>query len=817
MLKNYLKIAFRSLWRSKVHSLINVGGLSLGIACCILIALFIKDEWTFDRFHSKAHRIYRGFVKENYGENQEFFNTVTPFPLGPTLKDNLPEVEHQVRINPFGSLVKVGENQFSEQVTIAGEHFFEVFDFEVVKGTKEGALSGANTMVITEQMARKYFGTEDPIDQVVTIQVSEKFEDFLVKAVVENPPVNSSIRFGILISDLNYPKMFSERVLTSSWFNVNPETYILLKPDANVKEVIEKFPSIFRTALGEEAFKESNYTVGLQPLTDIHLNTSFPTGIAPVSNPRYSYILGAVAFLILLVACINFVTLSLGRSLSRAKEVGIRKVVGAVRMQLGTQFVGEGLLITILSLFLGWLIALVCLPLFNQLSGKELSLQVNSFGVFLAILLIVVIGFIAGSYPAFVLSGFRPVLILKGNTVGIGSRQTLRKLLVGLQLVLSVFLISSTFIMRNQLHFLQNKDLGFNRDQLAVIRLNVPRGGQLSERVTRGFELVQQFKGELAAIPELAGVCGSSHDFANGSWTSVGYTDVNGTYRNFNLNVVEPDYFPVLQMRFTSGRNFDPNSPSDARRGVIVNESFVKEMKWEQPLGMKIPGRNFGDHEVIGVVGDFHYASLYTRIEPLVLVMDPGIILQGVENIMINNSPLPKLLIRLKPGNMQVGIDKIKMVWDKMTGNQEFSFTFVDQAITAQYASDQNLGKIMRIATLLAVIIGGFGLYGLASLAMQNRTKEIGIRKVLGASERSLLILLSKDYVYMVGISMLIAIPLTVYFMQNWLSGFEYRVRIGWEAFFISGLLAIGIALATISYQAIRTAWTQPVDTLKYE
>lgn len=817
MLKNYLKIALRALWRSKAHSIINVAGLSLGIACCILIVLFVKDEWTFDRFHEKAERIYRGYVKESYGENQEFFNTVTPFPLGPTLKENLAEIEQQVRINPFGTQVKVGENQFSEQVTIVGEHFFDVFDFRILKGEQSNALGGGNTVILTEQIAEKYFGKDDPINQVITIQISEKPEEFFVKAVVENPPINSSIQFKILISDLNYAKMFSEQVLTSSWFNVNPETYVLLKPGVKVADVVEKFPPIFKTALGEDAFKESSYTVGLQPLTSIHLDTSFPTGIAPVSNPRYAYILSAVALLILFVACINFVTLSVGRSLKRAKEVGIRKVAGALRSQLVVQFISEAVLITVVSLALGFVLALVSLPVFNSLAAKELSLRFDLFTFSVAIVLVVIIGLIAGSYPAFVLSNFRPVTIFKGGVQGISSRQGLRKALVGIQLVLTVFLISSTLIMRNQLNYLQDKNLGFNREQLAVIQLIVPREGRLTERVQRGFEMVQQFKGELARIPGVAGVCGTSHDFANGNWTGVGYTDLDGVYRNFNLNTVEPEYFKVLQMEFAAGRNFDNNSPSDIRRGVIVNEAFVKELQWDDALGKKIPGRNFGEHEVIGVVKDFNYASLYTRVEPLVLVMDPSIILQGVENISISNSPIPKLLIRLKPGAMAQTIDQVKEVWNKLTGSQEFSFTFVDQAIAAQYASDQNLGKIIRIATGLAILIGSLGLYGLASLAMQGRTKEIGIRKVLGATERSLLLLLSKDYVLLVVVSMVISIPVTWLVMRDWLAGFEYRVAIGVDVFLLSGCTALGIALITISYQAFRTAWTQPADTLKYE
>lgn len=817
MIRNYLIVAFRSLWRNKAHSSINIVGLSLGIACCILIVLFVKDEWTFDTFHTKASRIFRGYVKEDYGENQQFFNTVTPFPLGPALKDNFAEVESQVRINTVGNTVKVGDHQFAETVTIAGQDFFSVFDFEVVKGSTENALKEMTGIVLTERTAQKYFGNEDPINKVVSIELGETAENFSVKAVVKNVPINSSIQFDLLISDLNYPKLYNERTLTSAWFNVTPETYVLLREGTDVGMLHSKFPSIFKTIIGEEQFNESKYTVGLQPITDIHLNTSFPTGIAPVSNPRYAYILSAVAFLILVVACINFVTLSIGRSLKRAKEVGIRKVVGAARQQLIMQFIGEAVIVTVISLLLGMLLGVINLPLFNQLSGKSLMLEVNSFTVLTALSLITIIGLFAGSYPAFVLSNFKPVSILKGSIIGMSSRQGLRKVLVGVQLVLSIFLISSTLIMRNQLEYLQNKNLGFNKEQIAVVQLSVPRVGRLPERVKAGFERVQQFKNELSRIPDVAGVCGSSHDFGNGSWVNIGYTDDNGTYRTFNMNIVEPDYFSVLKMEFSAGRSFDANNPSDTRRGLIVNEAFVKELGWKDALGKRIPGKNFNDHEVVGVVKDFNYSSLYTKIQPLALVMDPTIILSGSENISIDNTPIPKLIVRLRPGNMAVTIDQIKGVWDKLTGGEEFTFTFVDQALANQYRNDQNLGKIIQIATLLAMVIGSLGLYGLASLSMQNKTKEISIRKVLGATEQSLLVLLSKEYVYLVVVSLFLSVPITWYLMAQWLQSFEYRVVIGLGSFVLAGSISLLIALFTISYQTIKTASAQPAETLKYE
>jgi putative ABC transport system permease protein len=815
MIKNYLKIAFRSLWRSKAHSLINVVGLSLGICVCMLIVLFVNDEWTFDKFNSKADRIYRVHARENWGENQDFFYTTTPFPMGPALKENIAEVESFVRIVKMGTQVKVGDNQFSETLTISDRDIFNVFDFSLLKGDRSTIFEKQSNIVISEGAAKKYFGEADPINKVLSIQLGENFEEFTVTGVTK-VPINSSIQFYLLISDLNLPKLFNERALTSAWFNINPETYVMLREGVEVKTVTDKFPSVFKTVLGEEDFNKSKYTVGLQPLTTIHLDTSFPAGLAVVSNPRYANILVAIAALILVVGCINFVTLSVGRSLKRAKEVGIRKVVGAVRKQLIMQFIGEAVIVTLISMVIGIVLAVVALPLFNDLSGKSLVMPVDGFMLLVVGSLLLIIGLIAGSYPAFVLSSFRPISILKG-TMQTGSKQGLRKVLVGVQLVLSIFLISSTLLMRDQLSFLQNKDLGFNKEQLVVIQLNVPRGGRMAERVNKGFDMAEQFKTEFSKLPDVSAVCAASHDFANGAWVNVGYTDDNGTYRTFNFNSIDDDYINVLNMKLVSGRNFSDDNPADKRRSIIVNEAFVKEYGWSDPIGKRIPGKSFPDHEVVGVIKDFNYSSLYTKVEPVVMVADPAVITPGIENINVDNTPMPKLFVKLKPGNMAKTIDQLKGTWDRVTAGQEFTFSFVDQALADQYRADQNLGKIVRIATLLAIIIGSLGLYGLASLAMQNRVKEISIRKVLGATERSLLVLLSKDYIVLILVSLVLSVPLTIYLMRGWLSTFEYRVDIGWQVFAIAGGISLLIALLTISYQTIKTAMAQPAETLKYE
>ena len=759
MFRNYIKIAFRSLGKAKAHSMINIFGLGLGITCCILISLFVRDEMTFDRFHSKAERIYRVWAKEDWGgANQQFFNTVTPFPMGPTLKDKLPEVEAQVRITFTNTQVKIGEKHFNEQLAVAGRDFFNVFDFKTSYGTTEHALESQNNIVISQRVAIKYFGDADPVNKVVAVQIGEKFEDFMVKAVTHDPPATSSINFDLVTSELNYERLYDDRL--TSWFSVFPETYVLLANGVDPATVEKKFPPIFKTALGEDDFKNSKYTAGLQPLTDIHLNPDFPVGNAPVSNPKYSYILAAVAILILIVACINFVTLSIGRSMTRAKEVGIRKVVGALRSQLVAQFVGEAILVTSFALIAGILFAVLIMPAFNDLAGKQLVFSFDQFLIFVITTLLIVIGLISGSYPAFILSSFQPVSILKGVMKG-SSRQSLRKVLVGIQLMLSIFLISSTLLMREQLSFLQNKDMGFDKDQLVAVQTVVPRVGRIPERIKAGFEKVEQLRMELIKFPEIISACGSAHDFGTGNWINIGYTDDKSNYRTFYINVIDEKYIRVLQMKLIAGRNFEEGSPSDKRRGVIVNEAFVKELGWADAVGKKIPGKNFGDHEIVGVVKDFNYSPLYTKVKPLVLVEDPTFIFMGSENMNVDARPIPKLMARLKAGAVGTGLERIKEAWKKVSGEEELSFVFVDESMEKQYKSDQNLGKIVTIAAMLAILIASLGLYALASLAMQNHTKEISIRKVMGADDNSLLILLSKEYVFLIAVCLVISVPIT--------------------------------------------------------
>ena len=815
MVRNYIKIALRNLWRNKIHSTINIFGLAIGIASCIMIMLFVKDEVTFDRFHEKSHRIYRAWVLEDYGGEKIFFNSVSPYILVPTMTETFPEIEKAIRYGAFTDLVRNGDQSFSETISTADPGFFKIFDFKLLRGQTDNVLEDQNNVVITESTATKYFGNENPIGKSLEIRFSNEYRTFNVTTVVEDPPSNSSIKFGFIVSGSNNDLLMSPRG-QQSWFNVNVESYFLLKEGVNVEDLEAKIPSMVKNVMGTE-YVEDQYNIGLQPITDIHLNPDIPIGFASVSDPKYVYILSAIAILILVVGCINFMTLSIGKSVARAREVGVRKVAGALRRQIIQQFLGEAIIITLIGLLVGVLLALINLPLFNQLSGKNLVLDLNIFNLLSILSLTLLIGFAAGSYPAMVLSGFKPISILKGSlSVGRG-RQGLRKSMVTFQFVLSIFLIASTLIMQGQLNYLQNKNLGYDKDHMLVVQMNVPAQGRFLERIDKGFELTNQFKNELEGESNILATSATSHTMGTGGWLGSSYTDDNDNYWSFSMNFVDADYIKTMSMEIIAGRDFSKEIQADQRRSIIVNEAFVEQFGWEDPIGKKLPGKNFGDHEIIGVVKNFNFNSLHGVVPPLMMSIGNRAILSGVDDTGLGTSPIPKLLVKTTGKDLQSSIAKVKSTWTNIIPNEEFDFTFMDQTIAAQYQQEQNLGKIVSIASILAIVIGSLGLLGLAALTMASKMKEISLRKVLGASENAILIMLSKDYVYLVFIAVLIASPITYYFMDKWLASFEYRVLIRVEVFLIAGGIALLVALFTISFQTIRASLTKPVDSLKYE
>jgi putative ABC transport system permease protein len=821
MLKNYLKIALRNLFKHKIYSAINIFGLSVGIACCLLILLFVQNEWSFDTFHSKADRLYRAWVHEDYGENEVYFNSVTPIVLASTLENSIPEVEATCRVFNFGNLVKEtsANESFSETITMVGTNFFTMFDFELIKGEATAVFANPNSVVLTQDMARQLFGDGvDPLGRVVSVQIGETFRDFNVTGIAEAPPSNSSIWFEILIPFTNSQLLFSEGA-HNSWFNVSPETYVLLHEGSDAGAVKPKLTAMMQSILGER-YSESNYTVGLQPITDIHLNTDIPEGIAQVSDPTYSYILGAIALLVLLIACVNFMTLSISRSTSRAREVGIRKTVGAQRRHLMYQFWGEALLMTALALTLGVILAEVLLPYFNILSGTELTLSINRNSLLTLLLAAVGISLIAGIYPALVLSGFKPVEVLKGKLSLSGDKNLFRQAMVVFQFTLSIALISGTLIIHKQLNYVRSTDLGYQKEQVVVLETGLRSGpnNPLMTVIEEGFTVKDRLASETASYNRINGISMASYTpVQTGGWFSADFKEANGRRREFHFNIVDYEFLSTYDIQVVQGRGFSRNNPSDVRRAIVVNQALVEDYGWDNPIGQRLTGPNFEDHEIIGVVENFHYQSLHSSVEPLVLTINPMLVFSGINNISVSGSPTPRLSVRISSNNVPETMELLQSTWTEVAPGTPFRYTFVDEAVDAQYRQEERLSQIVSFGSTLAIVIACLGLFGLASLMIVRRTKEIGVRKVLGASSGNIVLLVNREFTRLVAIAFVIAVPIAWYVMQQWLEDFAYRINIGAGVFLIAGLATLFVAWLTVSYQSVKATLVNPVDSLHSE
>ncbi len=773
--------------------------------------MFINEELTFDSFHTKSDSIYRLWLEEKY-DGEEFVNSVTPLVLAGELKSNLPEVERVTQYHSNSTIVKLGEESFNETIYLASADFFEIFDFQIVEGSVISVFEDRGDIVLSEDYALKYFGINNPIGEVLNVQIGDGFYPMTVKAVVETPS-NSSIQFDLLVSDLNNDKLFREGLL-KSWYNVITETYIL--SDVPITEIESKIPDLVKKGLGED-YEEGAYVLHLQPLKDIHLNTDIPAGNVPVSDPKYAYILGFIAFFIILLGSINFVTLSIGKSVYRAKEVGIRKVSGAAKSQLATQFLSESLVIALLSGLCGLLLAYLVLPAFNELASRQLDLTLTPFLLVAFGILVLVIGLGAGIYPALVLSNFKPVTVLKGNVnVGRG-KQNFRKGMVILQFVISIFLLTTTLLMQRQLDFLQNKNLGYDTESVLMVSIDAPFKGGLFNTIESAHQSALRYKQELEKIPNVINAGISYQRFGDPSWISLGFKDQTGNYRNINHTIVDFDLIETMGIEMVEGRSFDKSISSDENSAVIVNEATVRYFGWENPLEGKFEGKRFAAHKVIGVMKNFNYQSLHGRIEPLVISINPELMIRGAGDISIFSTIAPSIHLKVNQANLTTVTSEIQASWEAVFPNQPFAFDFLDERLKTQYQQEESLREIVSYSSILALVIGALGLFGLVTLAINGRIKEIGIRKVLGASVQHLFYILSKDYVVMILLALIFSVPFSIYFIRDWLSSFEYRMRLPWDVFLIAGLVIVLISFLTISYNVLKASKMQPVETLKCE
>jgi len=809
MIRNYIKTAYRSLVKNKGFTILNVLGLSLGLASCLLITFYVVEELSYDRYNTKADRIYRVNEDLKLGENNVRYAVCMP-PLAQALKSDFPYVENTVRIKNAGSrhIKKGAESILENNMAFADPSLFDVFTLPMISGSPASALAEPNTVVLTESTAKKYFNSTNVVGRTLTFDDNNAYK---VTGVIKDMPRTSHFDFDFFISMSTWPDSRSDE-----WLRSDYNTYVLFRDAADHKKLEAALPAFLskysgpqmqsQLKMSTDAFEKSGsyFRLNLTALTDIHLKSNRTGELGPNSTIQYVYIFSAIALFILLIACVNFMNLSTARSANRAREVGVRKVLGSPRKYLVFQFLTESILITLVATILAFVAAVELLPAFNQLSGKNMVIDRQMLAWLIPALLciIVVVGSLAGAYPALFLSAFQPIDVLKGKLSAGFKGGGLRSFLVVTQFSISIFLIVGTLVIHNQLNYIQSKDLGYNRNQVLIVQNAFELGNQ-----------AQTFKQEVKQIPGVADATLTGYlPTANQKNTSIFFKDASFYQKKALFPQtweVDEDYIKTLDMKMAAGRSFSSDMLTDSS-AIIINEAAAKFLGLDNPLNKPLYRSNGGEqvvanskqYHIIGVVKDFNFASLRDVVSPMVLVMGHN---TGALSIRMDAKNIPALLSQIR--------DK----WSGLSPGVQMNFSFMDQDFDATYRTEQRTGSVSVVFTSLALIIACLGLFGLAAYAAEQRNKEIGIRKVLGASVSAITTMLSFDFIKLVLIAMLIALPMGWYLMNKWLQDFAYRVNIQWWVLALAGASAILIAFITIGFQSIKAALSNPVNSLRSE
>ena len=774
MIKNYMKIAFRVIKKHKGYSFINITGLAVGIACCVLILLWVQDELGFDRFHNNYKEIYRTTLNL-----EGRWTTSSPWALAPILKREYPEIQSATRYRQNDLLFTYEDKSFNEHTGFVDPDFFDIFTYPWVKGSQETPFPTPDSVVITEKTAKKYFGSDDPLGKTLTANNRTKFT---VTGVIKNVPANSTLTFDILAS----VKLLGEETL-NSWA-LESSTFILLQKKASPDALVEKIAGITM-----EYDKRTNKKVvtGIQPLSQMHLYSLEGGG-----NIIYIYIFSTIALFILLIACINFMNLSTARGSTRAKEIGMRKVVGASRQHVINQFFGESLLLSFVSLLIAIVLVCLLLPAFNNLAQKSMRLDLSSnLPILLGLLAITLFtGMISGIYPALFLSSFRPANVIKGSYFTRSSKSLLRKVLVVTQFSIAIILIIGTIVTAKQLNFIRNKELGFNRQHV----ISLPMNPALRESY-------ETFKNEALNHRSIIHVTSAQNRPTQVGNINPVYWEGRGPeqYETMKFITCDHDYIKTFEMEMAQGRDFSRDFPTDLQN-YIVNEEAVKLMGLEDPVGKLFSIWQY-EGQIIGVVKNFHSRPLHNEIEPLVLTLAQ------------QNWEPSYVFLRIGPENISQTLDDLEKTWKKFAPNFPFDYLFLDEAFEQLYRTDQRTGTIFTYFAILAIFISCLGIFGLAAFTAEQRTKEIGIRKVLGASISGIVSLISKEFVLLLTLANVIAWPIAFFLMNRMLKNYAYRIGLSVWIFLMAGAIAYFIALLTVSYQAFKAARTDPSRALRYE
>ncbi len=813
MITNYFKLAFRNLFKRKGYSLLNIFGLCLGITCCLMIFQYVAYERSYDRFPDKAKDIVR-LRLDSYQQGKLAWKSATVYPaFGPTMKKDFPEVEEFCRLYDANMLLANDEREVKyteQQGYYCDPSFLSMFSLQLIKGNPATALNGPDKILLTEEMSRKYFGTEDPLGKKLTLREPSFTRTFEVTGVFKDVPANSHLIINHLVSYATLESLLrfygdTTNQVNTSWGWYDFYTYLQLKPNTDLQKFRSKFPAFCDKYINNNEWERTNNNstaIDVMPLTDIHLYSNFNQEAEANGNGQSVSFLFLISFLIIGIAWVNYINLATARSLERAREVGVRKVVGAVRRNLIAQFMVESFMLNLIALVFAIGFMFLLTPWFNNMTGRTGNVDLSSVSKYWLLFGVIFIsgGILSGIYPAFVLSGFRPISVLKGLFKNSGSGNLLRKGLITLQFGTSVVLIAGTIIIFQQVKYMRTRKLGVNINQTLVLN----GAGSLSDSVYK--TVFQPFKTELQQVPGIKSVCVSTNVMGKEIyWT-------NGTKRLvadatqvtlYNLGI-DYDFLPAYGLELKAGRNFSKDFPSD-EKAILLNESaarLVGYTDFSKAIGTRL--RSGGDTAtLIGIVNDYHHQGLQKKIDPMVFRLTPN----------TRNS----YSLKLEAANVPLTIASVQKIWDKYFRADPFNYYFLDDNFNQQYKADEQFGKVFGLFSFLAIVIACFGLLGLSAYNVLQRTKEIGIRKVLGASVQNVLYILSKDFLALVLISLVIATPVAWWIMHNWLQDFAYRTSIPWWVFGIAGGVAVLIALITISFQAIKAAIANPVKSLRTE
>ena len=802
MFINYLTVALRNLLRYKGYSAINVLGLAIGIACCVLIMLYVQDELSYDQHHEKNDRIYR-LAESAVVAGRSIEAAVTPPPWAPVLAKDYPEIEQITRIKPPNSrwLIRYQQNRFYEKnFVFADSSVFDIFTIPLVQGNARSALAEPHTVVLSESMADKYFGDDNPIGKVIT---GDDLYKFTITGVMRDLPKNSHFHFDFLASyaSLAPNNLYGEpTTMQNQGFSHDLYTYLLLKEGYAPEDLERKLPGFLEKHLGDQLDGTGiEARPFLQPLPDIHLHSNLEGEIEPNSDVRYVYIFSSLAVFILLIACVNFMNLSTARSARRAQEVGIRKVLGAHRNQLIKQFTGESILFSLIALVMALGLVHVLLPQFNLLSGKALEMDYQStWLVPVLVAIALVTGIVAGGYPAFILSSFRPVAVLTGALKAGATHSFLRKILITFQFIISIVMIVGTIVVLDQLEYMQNKNLGFEKEHVVVVRMP-------DDEVLKGY---RAYKNAVLQYPEIVNV--STSTSVPGGQPSLNLVTPEGVQEDespvYQVIWADFDFVETLDIKIASGRKFSTAFATDSS-ACLINETAVRSLGWETPIGKTIRFTGAPDtnpsHTVIGVMADFHNQSLRQRVEPLMVLF---------------NAPSVFMVIRIQGQNLSRGMEVLHDQWRQTYPNHPaMDYSFLDEDLEQLYQAERRLGSVFIIGAALSILIACLGLFGLSSYMAEQRTREIGIRKVLGATIPNVILLLSRDFTKLILLAFVIGAPVSYYAMGTWLEDFPYRIDLSAWVIMFSGLTALVIAWLTVGYQALKAATANPVNAVHGE